>query len=243
MMGRRAAGVVPAPRRDRPAIDVEQLWPGRSIDQVHTEPSTVLKISRRIHANRTSEPPAFLYPAVALRSSSAEDISRTSQELPPPAMGNLVPASAGGGKVVLPDGSVRAVGEAASVAELMVEHPRHFVVDARLVAAGGAKVAALPADHLLDGAGVYVVLPATRGRVSADEARRALAASPLLARCRSMPVSALERRDEAAPLLGVVGDQQPELRSQELTRSGPWKPSLKTIEERVLPRKVPHWLF
>ncbi|KAF7006579.1 hypothetical protein CFC21_021614 [Triticum aestivum] len=158
-------------------------------------------------------------------------------------MGNLVSASAGGGKIVLPDGSVRALGEAVSVAELMVEHPRHFVVDARLAAAGAAKVAALPADHLLDGAGVYVVLPATRGRVSADEARRALTASRLLARCRSMPVSAQEQRDEAAPLLGGPGGHQPEFLSQELTRSGPWKPSLKTIEERVLPRKVPHWLF
>ena len=160
-------------------------------------------------------------------------------------MGNLVSASAGGGKIVLPDGSVRALGgETVSVAELMVEHPRHFVVDARLAASGGgAKVAALPADHLLDGAGVYVVLPATRGRVSADEARRALTASRLLARCRSMPVSAQEQRDEAAPLLGGPGGHQPEFLSQELTRSGPWKPSLKTIEERVLPRKVPHWLF
>uniref|UniRef100_A0A453ALH4 Uncharacterized protein n=4 Tax=Triticinae TaxID=1648030 RepID=A0A453ALH4_AEGTS len=161
------------------------------------------------------------------------------------AMGNLVSASAGGGKIVLPDGSVRALGgETVSVAELMVEHPRHFVVDARLAASGGgAKVAALPADHLLDGAGVYVVLPATRGRVSADEARRALTTSRLLARCRSMPASAQEQRGEAAPLLGGLGDQQPEFLSQELTRSGPWKPSLKTIEERVLPRKVPHWLF
>ncbi|XP_037483397.1 uncharacterized protein LOC119362301 [Triticum dicoccoides] len=161
-------------------------------------------------------------------------------------MGNLVSASAGGGgKIVLPDGSVRALGEGetVSVAELMVEHPRHFVVDARLAAAGGAKVAALPADHLLDGAGVYVVLPATRGRVSADEARRALTASRLLAWCRSMPVSAQEQRDEAAPLLGGLGGHQPVFLSQELTRSGPWKPTLRTIEERVLPRKVPHWLF
>ena len=161
-------------------------------------------------------------------------------------MGNLVSASAGGGgKIVLPDGSVRALGEGetVSVAELMVEHPRHFVVDARLAVASVDKVAALPADHLLDGAGVYVVLPATRGRVSADEARRALTASRLLAWCRSMPVSAQEQRDEAAPLLGGLGGHQPVFLSQELTRSGPWKPTLRTIEERVLPRKVPHWLF
>ena len=158
-------------------------------------------------------------------------------------MGNF--ASAGGGKIVLPDGSVRALGEPVSVAELMVEHPCHFVVDARLLSAvGSAKVAALPADDVLDGDGVYVVLPATRGRVSADEARRVLAASRTLPRSRSMPSGAREQQDEAtATRASGFGDYQPEFLSQELKRSGPWKPSLKTIQERSLPKKVPHWLF
>ncbi|XP_051212913.1 uncharacterized protein [Lolium perenne] len=90
-------------------------------------------------------------------------------------MGNF--ASAGSGaKIVMPDGTVRALGEPVSVAELMVEHPCHFVVDAWLVSTGAAaKVAALLADDVLDGAGVYVVLPAIRGRVYADDVRRVLA--------------------------------------------------------------------
>ncbi|CAM0907509.1 unnamed protein product [Alopecurus aequalis] len=158
-------------------------------------------------------------------------------------MGNNASAGGGcGGKIVLPDGSVRALGEPVSVAELMVEHPCHFVVDARLVSTvGSAKVAALPADYVLHGAGVYVVLPATRGRVSADQARRALAASRTLPQSRSMPSE--QQDEEAAPRASGLGDYQPEFLSQELKRSGPWKPSLKTIEERSLPRKVPHWLF
>jgi len=137
-------------------------------------------------------------------------------------MGNLVSsgagaaaASGGGGKVVMADGSVRALSEPVSVAELMMDHPRHFVVDARVLkergrreqqqggGGGGAKVAPLPADHVLGAGGVYVLLPATRGKVLAEEARRALSAARSLARSRSMPglrrkLSSKKGREEAA---------------------------------------------
>ena len=137
-------------------------------------------------------------------------------------MGNLVSsgagaaaASGGGGKVVMADGSVRALSEPVSVAELMMDHPRHFVVDARVLkeqgrreqqqqgGGGGAKVAPLPADHVLGAGGVFVLLPATRGKVSAEEARRALSAARSLARSRSMPglrrkLSSKKGREEAA---------------------------------------------
>ncbi|XP_062209221.1 uncharacterized protein LOC133911004 [Phragmites australis] len=196
-------------------------------------------------------------------------------------MGNLVSGGAamgasGGGKVVMADGSVRALSEPVSVAELMMDHPRHFVVDARVLkehggqqqqGAGGAKVAPLPADHVLGAGGVYVLLPATRGKVSAEEARRILMASRSLARSRSMPgglrrklssrkergaetdgpaqrdAAAVEEQmeDEAARLDGFE-EHRPEFLSRELSSRG-WKPSLRTIEERVAPKKVPHWLF
>ncbi|CAN6313066.1 unnamed protein product [Urochloa humidicola] len=206
-------------------------------------------------------------------------------------MGNLVSAGAaataasGGGKVVMADGSVRALSEPVSVAELMMDHPRHFVVDARVLkemgrrqqqhqqqgggGGGGAKVAPLPADHVLGAGGVYVLLPATRGKVSADEARRALSAARSLARSRSMP-GALRRKlstkkareEEAAPDVSseqreaaaaespeeeearpdVFEEHRPEFLSRELSSRG-WKPSLRTIEERVAPKKTPHWLF
>jgi hypothetical protein len=160
-------------------------------------------------------------------------------------MGNFASAGGGAGKIVLPDGTVRALGEPVSVAELMVEHPCHFVVDARVISTvGGAKVAALPADDVLHGAGVYVVLPAARGRVSADEVRRVLAAaSRPLPRSGSMQAGGQEQRDEAAAKLEGLGGRRPEFLTREMTSSGPWKPSLRTIEELSLPRKVPHWLF
>ncbi|RLN40690.1 uncharacterized protein C2845_PM01G12730 [Panicum miliaceum] len=202
-------------------------------------------------------------------------------------MGNLVSsgaaaASGGGGKVVMADGSVRALSEPVSVAELMMDHPRHFVVDARVLkeqgrreqqqqqggGGGGAKVAPLPADHVLGAGGVYVLLPATRGKVSAEEARRALSAARSLARSRSMPglrrkLSNKKGREEAAPDVPAqreatteppeeedseaarpdgFEEHRPEFLSRELSSRG-WKPSLRTIEELVAPKKTPHWLF
>ncbi|XP_051181569.1 uncharacterized protein [Lolium perenne] len=201
-------------------------------------------------------------------------------------MGNLMSAGAGaaaasGGKVVMADGSVRALSEPVSVAELMMDHPRHFVVDARVLqqrkggAGGGArKVAPLPADHVLGAGGLYVLLPATRGKVSADEARRVLTASRSLARSKSMPgglmrkmstrksrgaddsagsakreatpaatVAEMERRNEPVPTeTDGFEEHRPEFLSRELSCRG-WKPSLNTIEERVMPKKVSHWLF
>ena len=209
-------------------------------------------------------------------------------------MGNLVSGAAavrGGGKVVMADGSVRELSEPVSVAELMMDHPRHFVVDARVLKelgrrrehrhhkhrqqqqGGGANVAPLPADHVLGAGGVYVLLPATRGKVSADEARRALSAARSLARSRSMPglrrklsssskngrraeatgaekpaqreaTAAGSPEDEAEAARPADGfeEHRPEFLSRELSSRG-WKPSLRTIEERVLPKKTPHWLF
>ncbi|XP_047067298.1 uncharacterized protein LOC124675277 [Lolium rigidum] len=159
-------------------------------------------------------------------------------------MGNFVSAGGSrGGKIVLPDGTVRALGEPVSVAEVMVEHPCHFVVDARVVSTGAAaKVAALPADDVLHGAGVYVVLPAIRGRVSADEVRRVLAtASRPLPQCQK--AGGQGQQNEALTRIEGLGYHQPEFLSREMTSRGAWKPSLKTIEELWQPRKIPHWLF
>ncbi|KAL6902270.1 hypothetical protein ACP4OV_005146 [Aristida adscensionis] len=211
-------------------------------------------------------------------------------------MGNLVSGggaavgASGGGKVVMADGSVRALSEPVSVAELMMDHPRHFVVDARALkeqerhqrkqqqgGGGGAKVAPLPADHVLGAGGVYVLLPATTrgGKVSAEEARRALTAARTLARSRSMPgglrrrlssssssrksrapeadadgpasqggaaTAAAVEEDAAGPDADGFEEHRPEFLSRELSCRG-WKPSLRTIEERAAPKKVPHWLF
>ncbi|XP_047084224.1 uncharacterized protein LOC124695415 [Lolium rigidum] len=136
---------------------------------------------------------------------------------------------------------------------------------------GARKVAPLPADHVLGAGGLYVLLPATRGKVSADEARSVLTASRSLARSKSMPgglmrkmssrksrdadgsakhkattgvaVAEMERREEpAAAVEDGFEDHRPVFLSRELSCRG-WKPSLNTIEERVMPKKVSHWLF
>ncbi|KAG2552300.1 hypothetical protein PVAP13_9KG425300 [Panicum virgatum] len=178
------------------------------------------------------------------------------------------------------DGSVRALSEPVSVAELMMDHPPHFVVDARVLkeqgrreqqqqqgGGGGAKVAPLPADHVLGAGGVFVLLPATRGKVSAEEGRRALSAARSLVRSQSMPglrrklstvvheeaasdVSAQreattdppEEAEAVAARPDGFEEHRPEFLSRELSSRG-WKPSLRTIEERVAPKKTTHWLF
>ena len=116
---------------------------------------------------------------------------------------------------------------------------------------------------------MYVLLPATRGKVSAEEARRALSAARSLARSRSMPglrrkLSSKKGREEAASDVSSAQREattepaeeekaeaarpdgfeghRPEFLSRELSSKG-WKPSLRTIEERVAPKKTPHWLF
>lgn len=50
-----------------------------------------------------------------------------------------------------------------------------------------------------------------------------------------------EEEAEAARPDGFEG-HRPEFLSRELSSKG-WKPSLRTIEERVAPKKTPHWLF
>lgn len=56
-----------------------------------------------------------------------------------------------------------------------------------------------------------------------------------------------ERREETAaaarpPPADGFEEHRPEFLSRELSSRG-WKPSLITIEERVAPKKVSHWLF
>ncbi|EMS53054.1 hypothetical protein TRIUR3_05191 [Triticum urartu] len=52
----------------------------------------------------------------------------------------------------------------------------------------------------------------------------------------------MERREEAAATADGFEEHRPEFLSRELSCRG-WKPSLNTIEERVIPKKVSHWLF
>ncbi|XP_062181361.1 uncharacterized protein LOC133885643 [Phragmites australis] len=63
--------------------------------------------------------------------------------------------------VILPDGSVGQVALPATAAELMMDAPGNFLVDAR-AASLGARLAALPADEELELGGVYATFPMKR---------------------------------------------------------------------------------
>ncbi|URE04978.1 hypothetical protein MUK42_19951 [Musa troglodytarum] len=158
-------------------------------------------------------------------------------------MGNLLSCQAPdscGGKVVLSDGTVHEFDCPTSVAELMLEHPRQFVVDVRSLSAANSKAAPLPADYMLEPDKVYVMLPVARGkaaRLSADDARRAQA---LASRSR------LKQRGEdvGAKMEGVEGwssSGRPEFLRQFSSKR--WAPTLGTIVEKSMEKKVPHWLL
>ncbi|KAG6536563.1 uncharacterized protein LOC122005891 [Zingiber officinale] len=183
-------------------------------------------------------------------------------------MGNLLSCRvADVGMVVLSDGTVRELNGPTPVAELMLEHPREFVVDLHaLTAAKGTNyVTPLPADHLLDPDKVYVMLPMAPRKaavgLSATEARQVLAVAKQLAKpARSFlrvlggqpkvvgPTKEKEKVvEEEAYAVGEVtewcSDQETEVLMRQYS-SRRWKPSLDTIVEKSLEKqKVPHWLF
>lgn len=129
-------------------------------------------------------------------------------------MGNLLSSgAAAGGKVVLPDGTVRTLDRPTPVAEIMLDHPHHFVVDVRLLSAGDSfKVTPLPADHMLEIDKAYAVLPMPRGKEGAKMGEwHAEGRAELLMRQYS------SRRWR--PSLGTIQEMSLE------------------------PKKVPHWLF
>ncbi|RWW41425.1 hypothetical protein BHE74_00053096 [Ensete ventricosum] len=157
-------------------------------------------------------------------------------------MGNLLSGQAHDGKVVLPDGTVLEFDRPTSVAELMLEHPRQYVLDlTSLSAADNSNAAPLPADHMLEVGKAYVMLPMARGRatgLSTGEARRVLAAIQSMTKILQPTCT----RTAGAEWHGEEFEAGAEFfRRQHLSKR--WKPSLGTIEEESLERKTPHWLF
>ncbi|CAL9130765.1 unnamed protein product [Musa acuminata var. zebrina] len=157
-------------------------------------------------------------------------------------MGNLLSGQAHDGKVVLPDGTVLELDRPTSVAELMLEHPRQYVLDLRSLSAGNSNAAPLPADHMLEAGKAYVMLPMAHGRatgLSAGEARRVLAAAT-----RSMTKM---QQPPCTRAVGVTESERAEWPAEEFEEgteffrqqhsSKRWKPSLGTIEEESLERK------
>jgi hypothetical protein len=119
-------------------------------------------------------------------------------------MGNYLSctlAKAPGGRcarVILPDGGVRQVLLPATAAELMMDAPGHFLVDAR-GARVGARLAALPADEELELGGAYAAFPMKRlgTPMAAADAARLAAAAAREARRSSAKVSSSDHHHAA----------------------------------------------
>ncbi|XP_020589714.1 uncharacterized protein LOC110031024 [Phalaenopsis equestris] len=133
-------------------------------------------------------------------------------------MGNLLSCQKRVGNFVfLPDGGARPIESSMTVAELMLEHPSHFV--AQLTS---GKPVPLPADYKLEVEKTYVVLPMGTRKVGT--------------RSKSPPNMMKDESSEGM-------DCQSEILLQRQYSKKGWKPSLRTIEEWALVKKVPHWLF
>ncbi|KDP28243.1 hypothetical protein JCGZ_14014 [Jatropha curcas] len=175
------------------------------------------------------------------------------------------------GKVILSDGSVQEFDQPVTVAELMLEHPQQVVVEfcPNLTE---KRPTPLPADKKLEMKKLYLMLPIKRGKpasLSSEEARHVVSCATSLLRSRSflsssrfLPLFAricpadghkivLERKEsnnvekrnhESSELLPEILENRPEYLSKQLSGKG-WKPSLDTIIEKKIEKKIPHWLL
>ena len=151
----------------------------------------------------------------------------------------------GGGKcarVILPDGGVRQVPLPATAAELMMDAPGHFLVDAR--GAGlGARLAALPADKELELGAVYATFPMKRkgtplaARLAAAATREARRSSAKVANAVVVAPPA-EVVAEAAPRLLRLEEMVDDAAAAEIcelkhraSNARSRRPTLETIEE------------
>jgi len=138
-----------------------------------------------------------------------------------------------GARVILPDGGIRQVPLPATAAELMMDAPGHFLVDAR-AATVGARLAALPADEELELGGAYAAFPMKRlgtPLAAAEAARLAAAAGTREARRSSAKVS------DDAPPAGVAAaaaeEKAKRLRLEDMEVDGAAAAELGALKHRL----------
>ncbi|XP_027353405.1 uncharacterized protein LOC113863850 [Abrus precatorius] len=188
-------------------------------------------------------------------------------------MGNQISfrGSDGTGKIVYWDGSVQQFDEPLTVAELMLEHPQQVVVEFHS-AVNQKRPTPLPADKKLEMKKTYVMLPVKPGKpvgLSSEDSRRmilivdsALHSNYLMRSSGFLPwfarlfhpgnasigdaamlkVENVEERYGFSELLQETIEGRPEYMSRQLSGKG-WKPSLDTIKEKKVKRKMLRWLF
>ncbi|GAU11284.1 hypothetical protein TSUD_342750 [Trifolium subterraneum] len=175
-------------------------------------------------------------------------------------------------KIIYYDGSVQEFDEPITVAELMLEHPKHVVVDFHS-AVNQKKPTPLPADKNLEMNKKYVMVPMKPGKpigLSAEDCRRIVNSSlhsnnylmrsqgfiPWLVRFmkkKKVEIGEVEtsfqineeERFEFCEFLPEMMEERGEYLnlSRQLSGKG-WKPSLDTIKEKKVEKKqLSRWLF
>lgn len=171
------------------------------------------------------------------------------------------------GKIITWDGSVHEIEQSLTVAELMLEHPEQVVVELHS-AVNNKRPTPLPADNKLETNKVYLMLPLKRGKpvgLSGEDTRRILLILnsalhhskfvPWLTRLcqntttivepqRKINEEITEKSDEESCQLFLpeMLEGRPEYLNRQVSGKG-WKPTLDTIKEKNIDRKLTHWLF
>ncbi|KAF5175823.1 multidrug resistance protein ABC transporter family protein [Thalictrum thalictroides] len=177
------------------------------------------------------------------------------------------------GKVVLSNGTVHEFDQPLTVAELMLEHPQQVVVEFRSLIAGKRVTPLPADKKLdMKNVYLMIPMKIGRtGPLSVDEARQVLQNANNVLRSRALMSSTkllplllggckmgitvesnvvvVKKEDiveklenNKTEILPINFEERTEFLSRQFSGKG-WKPSLDTIKEKKIEKKVSHWLF
>ncbi|KAJ8623340.1 hypothetical protein MRB53_031869 [Persea americana] len=138
------------------------------------------------------------------------------------------------GKIILSDGTVHEFDRPMVVAELMLEHPQHFVFELGSLVSGHRPIP-LPADQKLDLEKAYLMSPMKRGKAAllkADEIRRIMAKARSVVRPES-----ISGHGRILPMFGLMCPAGGVVEGQEIVSKR--KDCLVEKEESKVPEKPP----